>query len=81
MTNKPLTEKEKQFTILPNEADPKTSMAKAHQAVQKALSQVKKTKRPKSQYGKMETQIGCSNPIYKQLTERVHVEYKKVGNC
>ena len=47
MSNKPLTDKEKQFTILPNEADPKTASVKAHQAVSKALSQVKKTKRPK----------------------------------
>ena len=47
MTDKPLTDREKQFTVLPNEADPKTALVKAHQAVQKALSQVKKTKRPK----------------------------------
>lgn len=47
MTDRPLTDKEKQFTALPNEADPKTALAKAHQAVYKALSQVKKTKRPK----------------------------------
>ena len=46
MTDRPLTDKEKQFTILPNEVDPKIAQVKAHQAVSKVLSQVKKTKRP-----------------------------------
>ena len=42
MTSNNMSDKEKQFTVLPNEADPKTGLMKAHQAVQKALSEVKK---------------------------------------
>ncbi len=44
MSDKPLTDKEKQFTVLPNEADPKSSYTKARQAISKALAEVKKTK-------------------------------------
>ncbi|MFS1525620.1 hypothetical protein ACL7TT_16155 [Microbulbifer sp. 2304DJ12-6] len=44
MSNKPLTDKQKQFTVLPNEADPKSAFTKARQAVSKALAEVKKTK-------------------------------------
>lgn len=47
MTSKPLTNGEKQFTVLENEADPKNSLAKANQAATKALAEIKKTKRPK----------------------------------
>lgn len=44
MSNRTLTDKEKQFTVLPGEAAPKEALTKAHLAVSKALSQVKKTK-------------------------------------
>jgi hypothetical protein len=47
MSNKPLTDKEKQFTVLPNEADPKLAALKARDAVNKALNDVKKGKRLK----------------------------------
>ena len=47
MTNKPLTDREKQFTVLPEETDPKMALAKANQAVTKALGEIKRTKRPK----------------------------------
>lgn len=47
MNDKPLTDKEKQFTVLPNETDPKQALAKASQAVSKALAEMKKTNRPK----------------------------------
>ncbi len=49
MKNKVLTDKEKQFTVMPNEADPKYSLAKANQAVLKALSDVKKSRKVKTQ--------------------------------
>jgi len=48
MMSKPLTNKEKQFTVLPNEEDPKKSFAKAHQAISKALLEVKRTNKTKS---------------------------------
>ena len=32
MTDRPLRDKEKQFTVLQNEADPKNALIKAHQA-------------------------------------------------
>ena len=48
MMNKPLTDKEKQFTILPNEVDPKKSFAKAHQAISRALSDIKTSRKSKS---------------------------------
>jgi len=49
MTNKPLTNKEKQFTVLPEEIDRKMALAKANQAVIKALGEIKRTKkRPKT---------------------------------
>jgi hypothetical protein len=44
MSDKPLTDKEKQFTVLPNEADPKSSYTKAKQAISKALAEIKKGK-------------------------------------
>lgn len=47
MANKPLTDKEKQFIILPNEADPKNALVKANQAAFKALAEIRKNKRPK----------------------------------
>ncbi|QIL91183.1 hypothetical protein GNX18_16410 [Microbulbifer sp. SH-1] len=46
MNDKPLTDREKQFTVLPEEADPKNALAKANQAVIKALAEIKKTKHP-----------------------------------
>jgi len=48
MMNKPLTDKEKQFTVLPNEENPKNSFAKAKQAVSKALSEMKENTQRKS---------------------------------
>lgn len=46
--SKPLTDKEKQYTILPNEVDPKKSFAKAHQAISRALSEIKTTRKTKN---------------------------------
>jgi hypothetical protein len=43
MSNKPLTDKEKQFTVLPLETDPKSAAIKAQQAILKAMSDIKKT--------------------------------------
>ena len=45
MSNKPLTNREKQFTVLPNETDPKTSFAVASQAVNKALAEIQRTRK------------------------------------
>ncbi len=45
MSEKPITNKEKQFVILPNEADPKNSLLKANQAIHKALADIKKTRK------------------------------------
>ncbi|BFM11057.1 hypothetical protein R50072_12100 [Simiduia litorea] len=42
MSNKPLTDQEKQFTVLPTEADPISAANKAQQAVLKAMSHIKK---------------------------------------
>jgi hypothetical protein len=53
MTDKPLTDKEKQFTVLPNEADPKAARVIAYQAVHKALSQVKKYKARQNKGGQL----------------------------
>jgi DNA-directed RNA polymerase subunit L len=47
MMNKPLSNKEKQFTILPSEEDPKKSLGKANQAISKALSEIEKTRNNK----------------------------------
>lgn len=47
MSEKSITDKEKQFTVLPNEADPKNSLPKASQAINKALAEVKKTRNSK----------------------------------
>lgn len=41
MMSKSLTSKEKQFTILPNEEDPKESFAKASQAISKHYQKYK----------------------------------------
>ena len=49
MSDKPLTDREKQFTVLPNETDPKNSLAKANQAINKALAEVKKARHLKPQ--------------------------------
>ena len=42
MSDKRLTDQEKQFTVLANETDPKNSLVKASQAINKALVDVKK---------------------------------------
>ncbi len=47
MSDKPLTDKEKQFTVLPNETDPKMALGKANQAISKALADVRKTRKGK----------------------------------
>ena len=47
MTNKPLTDKEKQFSVLPNEADPKNAFLKANVAAAKALAEIKKNTKAK----------------------------------
>ena len=47
MTNPAATDKEKQFTVLPDETDPKMAVGKANQAIQKALLDIKKSKRLK----------------------------------
>ncbi|MGM8225342.1 hypothetical protein ACSV5M_02080 [Cellvibrio sp. ARAG 10.3] len=47
MTDKPLTNKEKQFAVLPNETDPGNALVKANNAVVKALAEINKHKRPK----------------------------------
>ncbi len=51
MNDKPLTDREKQFTVLPNETDPKKSLAKASQAINKALTDVKKSRNGNSNRG------------------------------
>lgn len=48
MNKKRLTDSEKQFTILPNEVDPKMSLAKANQAISKALVEIKNTRKIKA---------------------------------
>jgi len=45
---KPLTDREKQFTVLPNEADPNMSNVVAAQAVNKVLAEIKRTRKPKA---------------------------------
>ena len=47
MTNKPLTDKEKQFAVLPSETDPKNAFLKASVAAAKALAEIKKNTKPK----------------------------------
>lgn len=47
MSKKTITNKEKQFTILPNEADPNNSLPKASQAINKALAEVTKRRNSK----------------------------------
>lgn len=42
--NRPLTSKEKQYTVLPNETTPEQAFIKANQAVLRALADVKKIK-------------------------------------
>jgi hypothetical protein len=45
MSNRPLTDKEKQFTVLPNEKDPKKSLGVANQAIIKALAEIHKLRK------------------------------------
>lgn len=40
--NRPLTPREKQYTVLPNETAPEHAFTKASQAVSKALADIKK---------------------------------------
>lgn len=47
MTNKLLSEQEKQFTVMPNETDPRHARVVAHQAAIKALDELRKSKPPK----------------------------------
>ncbi len=46
MKDKPLTEQEKQFTVMPNEIDPRHARVAAHQAAVKALGELRKNKPP-----------------------------------
>jgi len=48
MMSEQLTNKEKQFTVLPNEEDPKKSFAKARQAIAKGLLEIKTTRNHKA---------------------------------
>lgn len=41
MNHKGMSPAAKQFTVLPNETAPEQAMAKAHQAVSKALTEIK----------------------------------------
>ena len=46
-TKKILTEKDKQFTVLPTEKNPATSRSFAQHAINKALMDIRKTKKRK----------------------------------
>ncbi|MET1255267.1 hypothetical protein [Aliikangiella maris] len=47
MNNRPLTDKEKQFTVLPNETPPERALGVANQAASRALADIKKTRKKK----------------------------------